>query len=95
MLVPDLRCLCLMEPDVSSTPDAARAATLFELTIVVNGETKSTRAINLAELIEQAGYGGARVATALNGTFVPARARPTTRLKAGDHVEIVAPRQGG
>ncbi len=84
-----------MEPDVSSTNGEARAAAFVDLTIVVNGETKSTRAINLAELIDQAGYGAARVATALNGTFVPARARPTTRLKAGDHVEIVAPRQGG
>jgi sulfur carrier protein len=35
------------------------------------------------------------VATALNGHFVAARARETTRLAHGDKIEIVAPRQGG
>jgi sulfur carrier protein len=72
-----------------------RASPGLELQITVNGEPATTRAASLAELIEQAGYAGARVATALNGNFVPARARPTTLLHAGDHVEIVAPRQGG
>ena len=39
--------------------------------------------------------GEAKVATALNGEFVPARARAATPLKEGDRIEIVAPRQGG
>jgi sulfur carrier protein len=94
MLLPDLRCLLRMANDTSITIGDGREATGLELQLVVNGEPTTTRAANLAELIEQAGY-GARVATALNGNFVPARARATTMLQAGDHVEIVAPRQGG
>lgn len=65
------------------------------LTVHVNGDPRQTFATTLAELIEEAGYGAARVATAINGEFVPARARAATALKAGDHIEIVAPRQGG
>lgn len=95
MFVPDLRCLCGMGTDTSTTIGAGRAATGLELAIIVNGEPVTTHAATLAELLEQTGHGGARVATALNGTFVPARVRATTMLRAGDHVEIVAPRQGG
>ena len=40
-------------------------------------------------------YGVAKVATALNGEFVPARAREATPVKDGDRIEILAPRQGG
>ena len=65
------------------------------LRLFVNGEPRETMAATIADLIDEAGYGAAKVATALNGEFVPVRARAATRLKAGDHVEIVAPRQGG
>lgn len=64
-------------------------------TVHVNGEPRVTRATTLAALIEEGGYGEARIATALNGAFVPARTRAQTPLAAGDRVEIVAPRQGG
>ena len=40
-------------------------------------------------------YVEAKVATALNGEFVPARARNAVAVKDGDRIEIVAPRQGG
>ena len=63
--------------------------------IVVNGETRRVSAATLAALLDALGYGGQKVATALNGEFVPARLRATTRISAGDEVEIVAPRQGG
>jgi thiamine biosynthesis protein ThiS len=36
-----------------------------------------------------------RSTSAINGEFVPARAREATPLKDGDRIEIVAPRQGG
>ena len=84
-----------MEADLSNPPTSSGAATRPSLTIHVNGEPRKTDATTLAALIDEAGYGGARVATALNCDFVPAKARGTTTLKAGDHVEIVAPRQGG
>ena len=47
------------------------------------------------EALQALDYGEARVATALNGEFVPARARAATPVKEGDRIEIVAPRQGG
>ena len=63
--------------------------------LVVNGEPRDVRAATLAEALQTLNYGEARVATALNGEFVPARAREATLLKTGDRIEIVAPRQGG
>ena len=66
-----------------------------ERTVVVNGERRSTRARSLAALLVEAGYGESKVATALNGEFVPERARASAVLGDGDRIEIVAPRQGG
>lgn len=65
------------------------------LRILVNGEPTLTEARTLAQLIIEAGYGDARVATAVNGDFVPERARSERLLAEGDRVEIVSPRQGG
>jgi sulfur carrier protein len=63
--------------------------------LIVNGEPRDVRGATLAEALQTLDYGEARVATALNGEFVPARAREATPLKTGDRIEIVAPRQGG
>jgi sulfur carrier protein len=63
--------------------------------ITLNGEKVSTQAQTLQELLTAFGYGDAMVATALNGTFVPLKARAQTRLAAGDVVDVVAPMQGG
>ena len=63
--------------------------------IVVNGENRDLEATTLASALEALNYGGAKVATALNGEFVPARVREAIKLKDGDRIEIVAPRQGG
>ena len=65
------------------------------LEVVVNGERARTRAMTLAELLVEFGYGDAKVATARNGDFVPQRKRDTEKLSGGDSIEIVAPRQGG
>lgn len=65
------------------------------ITVVLNGEPVATPARNLAELLMEARYGGARVATALNGEFVPEPRRGDTALREGDRVEILSPRQGG
>ena len=35
------------------------------------------------------------VATAVNGSFVPAGRRPTVELQEADRVEVLAPMQGG
>ncbi len=63
--------------------------------ILLNGEPASTEAQNLAELCADLGFGEAKVATAVNGSFVAASARATTRLAPKDEIEIVSPRQGG
>ncbi len=69
---------------------------MSSLQIYVNGEAQETDARTLAELCATLGYGeDARIATALNGDFVPGGRRAQTPLGEGDHVEIVSPRQGG
>lgn len=65
------------------------------LAVIVNGTTVSTGARNLAELVARTDRDGARVATALNGTFVARAARVSAVLSPGDVIEILSARQGG
>ncbi|HWL66867.1 MAG TPA: sulfur carrier protein ThiS [Geminicoccus sp.] len=63
--------------------------------IIVNGQPVETGARSLAALLEELGYGGIVVATAVNGDFTPAARRAETELKDGDQIEVLAPMQGG
>lgn len=63
--------------------------------IEVNGEGREIRAADLANALTEMGWGEARVATALNGTFVPAAARADTALTEGDRLEVLTAMQGG
>lgn len=63
--------------------------------ILVNGDSREIRAADLCGALEELGYGGAVVATAVNGEFVPAAAREAARLADGDRLEVLAPMQGG
>jgi sulfur carrier protein len=63
--------------------------------LVINGAEREVAAATLGAALAALDYGEARVATALNGEFVPARARDATPVKDGDRIEILAPRQGG
>ena len=63
--------------------------------LVVNGLERELEAATIATALKALQYEGAVVATALNGEFVPARAREATPIRDGDRIEIVAPRQGG
>jgi sulfur carrier protein len=63
--------------------------------LVVNGVEQEIAAETLATALLRLDYGEAKVATALNGEFVPVRKRGETALRDGDRIEIVAPRQGG
>ena len=65
------------------------------LTITLNGERREIASLTLAAALDELGYGGARVATAVNETFVPAASRPETELAQGDRLEVLTPRQGG
>jgi sulfur carrier protein len=65
------------------------------MTLIINGEPEERDAATLLALVETLGLAEAKIATALNGVFVPASARGRTALVDGDKVEIVAPMQGG
>lgn len=81
--------------DTKLAQSAEAAADAVGKSLTVNGEAHRTCAANLLELLADLGYGTNRVATAVNGEFVPERLRAQCRLAAGDEIEIVAPRQGG
>jgi len=63
--------------------------------IYVNGDPHDIEPGTLAAALTALGYGGKKIATAINGRFVAAGARPATRLDDGDKIEVVAPMQGG
>ena len=63
--------------------------------LVVNGRKTDSEARTLAALVVERGLANAKVATAVNGQFVPEARRATTALDRGDRVEIVSARQGG
>jgi sulfur carrier protein len=63
--------------------------------ILVNGVWRDTTGSALAAALEELGYAGRIVATAVNGDFVAAEARERTALAEGDRLEVLAPMQGG
>jgi len=63
--------------------------------IILNGEPREVTASRLSDLMDELGFAGAKVATALNEDFVPAGARADTMLTEGDRLEVLAPMQGG
>lgn len=65
------------------------------MTIWLNGEEREIAAATLAAALDELGYAGLKIATALNGDFVHREARAGTALADGDRVEVVAPLQGG
>lgn len=66
-----------------------------EIAIQVNAEPQNVRAATLADVLAELGYAGQKVATAVNGDFVPERLRGETAIVAGDRVEVLSARQGG
>ena len=63
--------------------------------IEVNGEQRDVAATNVGEALAELGLGEARVATALNGTFVSAAARDGTAVSPADRLEVLTAMQGG
>jgi sulfur carrier protein len=61
----------------------------------LNGKVTTTTAPTLAALLAEQGFAGVKVATAVNGLFVPERERAAHTVADGDEVEIVSARQGG
>lgn len=62
--------------------------------ITINGTPHHTSTASLADTLRDAGFTG-RVATAVNGAFIPEPLRASTPLNQGDAVEVLAPMQGG
>lgn len=65
------------------------------MNIQVNGEWRAVRAADLAAALAELGFAEAVIATAVNGTFVPAPKRSAAALAEGDRLEVLAPMQGG
>lgn len=65
------------------------------MNITLNGEDREVTGGTVTDVLAEIGLGQSRVATALNGVFLPASARAETRLDEGDVLEVVAPMQGG
>ena len=63
--------------------------------ILVNGVWRETAGRELATALEELGYGGRLVSTAVNGEFVALEERGRTALADGDRLEVLAPMQGG
>ncbi|MEP3686514.1 MAG: sulfur carrier protein ThiS [Sulfitobacter dubius] len=63
--------------------------------IEVNGEAREVAAAQLDAALVEFGWGEAKIATALNGNFVPAGARGETMLRDGDRLEVLSAMQGG
>jgi sulfur carrier protein len=63
--------------------------------IFLNDDAHDVDAATLAAALDSLGFGGRKIATAVNGRFVAASVRPATRLSEGDKIEVVAPMQGG
>ena len=63
--------------------------------IFINDDAHDVDAATLAAALDSLGFSGRKIATALNGRFVAATARPATKLTDGDRIEVVAPMQGG
>lgn len=63
--------------------------------LTINGEARDIEAATVAEALAALDLAEARVATAVNGVFVPADARKAAELAPGDTLEILSPMQGG
>lgn len=65
------------------------------MNIMINGKNKNITNVNLTFALDELGYKGKKLATALNGEFVSVQSRDNTNLKEGDKLEVLSPQQGG
>lgn len=66
------------------------------LKLWVNGEPKVLAApCVLNEALRSLGHGQGRFAVAVNGEFVPRHTHASYPINGGEHLEILAPMQGG
>ena len=63
--------------------------------VIVNGEQREVTAARVDALLAELDYEGGHFAIALNFDVLPRSQWAQTRLKNGDEIEIITPRQGG
>ena len=64
--------------------------------VQVNGEARELRDdLTVAELVEELGFAGRRIAVEINLEIVPRSSHSSQRLQTGDRVEIVQAIGGG
>jgi sulfur carrier protein len=63
--------------------------------VTVNGERREIAAQTVDALLSELDYAGTQVAIAVNFDVLPKSRWADTKLKSGDEIEIISPRQGG
>ena len=63
--------------------------------VTVNGEQREISADHVDALLGELEYEGTHFASALNYDVLPRSRWAETRLRPGDEIEIITPRQGG
>jgi sulfur carrier protein len=63
--------------------------------VTVNGEPREIASASLEALLSELAYEGTHFAIAVNYDVLPKSRWAETRLKSGDQIEIITPRQGG
>jgi len=63
--------------------------------IIVNNEPKTVQASQLGDILTELGYGDAKIATAVDGEFIPASKRAHIEISENACLEVLAPMQGG
>jgi sulfur carrier protein len=63
--------------------------------LIVNGEHREIASDHVDALLTELEYEGNHFAIALNFDVLPRSQWAQTRLKNGDEIEIITPRQGG
>ena len=69
---------------------------MAQIAVCVNGEPREVRAgTSVAELLRELGFGGRRVAVAVNRDVVPRAVHEERGVLAGDRIEILEAVGGG
>ena len=63
--------------------------------VTVNGEAREILSASVDALLSEIDYEGTHFAIAVNYDVLPKSRWAETRLKTGDEIEIITPRQGG
>ena len=63
--------------------------------VTVNGEPREISSVSVDALLAELDYEGTHFAIAVNYDVLPKSRWSETKLKTGDEIEIITPRQGG